>query len=77
MPDAEAVHSIRRSDNSSFWDQGYPAMMITDTSFLRNPHYHAPTDLPDTLDYGRMSQVATGVAGAVAHLSGASLPKSK
>lgn len=73
----EAVHSIRRSDNSSFWDQGYPAMMITDTSFLRNPHYHAPTDLPDTLDYGRMSQVATGVAGAVAHLSGASLPKSK
>jgi hypothetical protein len=43
--------------------------MITDTSFLRNPHYHAMTDLPDTLDYNCMSQVAYGVAGALALLS--------
>ena len=45
------VHSICLSDNSSFWDYGYPALMITDTAFLRNPHYHLPTDTPDTLDY--------------------------
>ena len=55
----------------TFWRQGYPALMITDTSFFRNPHYHAPTDLPDTLDYARMTQVTIGVAGAIAHLSGA------
>ena len=65
----EAVHAIRLSDNSSFWDQGYPALMLTDTSFLRNPHYHLSSDTPDTLDYDRMAQVTLGVAGAVAHLA--------
>ena len=44
----EKVHEIRLSDNSSFWDQGYPALMLTDTSFLRNPNYHQATDTPDT-----------------------------
>ena len=42
----ELIRDIRRSDNSSFWDQGYPALMITDTSYLRNPHYHPETDTP-------------------------------
>jgi Zn-dependent M28 family amino/carboxypeptidase len=64
----EAVHEIRLSDNSSFWDQGYPALMLTDTSFLRNPHYHQPTDTPETLDYDRMAQVTLGVAGALRRL---------
>ena len=63
------VWQFRRSDNSSFWDQGYPALMLTDTSFLRNPHYHQPTDTPETLDYGRMVQVTRGVAGAVRWLA--------
>jgi hypothetical protein len=65
----EAVHSIRLSDNSSFWDHGFPALMLTDTSFLRNPHYHRPTDTPDTLDYPRMARVTVGVAGGVARLA--------
>jgi Zn-dependent M28 family amino/carboxypeptidase len=65
----EAVHEIRRSDNSSFWDQGYPALMLTDTSFLRNPHYHQPTDTPETLDYERMAQVTLGVVGALRRLA--------
>jgi len=43
------------SDNWSFWKEGYPALMITDTAFLRNPHYHAAPDLPETLDYERMA----------------------
>jgi Zn-dependent M28 family amino/carboxypeptidase len=64
----EAIHEIRLSDNSSFWDQGYPALMLTDTSFLRNPHYHQASDTPDTLDYERMAQVTLGVAGAVVRL---------
>ena len=67
----ERIHAIRLSDNSSFWDQGYPALMITDTSFCRNPHYHQSTDTPDTLDYARLTQATLGVAGAVARLSGA------
>jgi Zn-dependent M28 family amino/carboxypeptidase len=68
----EAIHEIRLSDNSSFWDQGYPAIMLTDTSFLRNPHYHQVSDTPDTLDYDRMAQVTLGVAGALRRLGRAS-----
>lgn len=67
----EALNAIRLSDNSSFWDQGYPALMLTDTSFLRNPHYHRPTDTPDTLDYARMAEVTLGIASAVSWMAGA------
>lgn len=66
----ERVQEIRRSDNSSFWDQGYPALMLTDTSFLRNANYHMASDTPDTLDYDRMAEVAVGVGGGVAWLAG-------
>ena len=64
----EKIHEIWLSDNSSFWDQGYPALMLTDTSFLRNPNYHQATDTPDTLDYPRMSEVTLGVASAMREL---------
>ncbi len=66
----EKIHEIRLSDNSSFWDQGYPALMLTDTSFLRNPNYHLATDTPDTLDYPRMTEVTLGVAAAMRRLLG-------
>jgi hypothetical protein len=65
----ERVHSIRLSDNSSFWDNGYAALMLTDTSFLRNPHYHAESDRPGTLNYACMAQATNGVAGGVARLA--------
>lgn len=61
----ERVHSIRLSDNSSFWDFGYRALMLTDTSFFRNPNYHRASDRPETLDYPRMVQVTRGVAGGL------------
>lgn len=65
----EKINEIRLSDNSSFWDYGYPALMLTDTSFLRNPNYHQATDTPDTLDYPRMTDVTLGVASAVRRLA--------
>ena len=65
----EKINEIRLSDNRSFWDQGYPALMLTDTSFLRNPNYHRATDTPDTLDYQRMTEVTIGVASALRFLS--------
>jgi Zn-dependent M28 family amino/carboxypeptidase len=67
----EWINAIRLSDNSSFWDQGYPALMLTDTSFLRNPNYHFLTDTPETLDYERMAEVTRGIEAAVRYLSGA------
>ena len=66
----QAIHDIRLSDHGSFWDQRYPAVMVTDTSFHRNPHYHQPSDTPQTLNYEAMTQVTIGVAGAVAKFCG-------
>ena len=59
------VIGIDFSDHWSFGKFGYKALMVTDTAFYRNPHYHAPTDVPNTLDYGRMAQVIAGLQAAV------------
>jgi Zn-dependent M28 family amino/carboxypeptidase len=56
---------IDASDQLSYWDAGIPAVMITDTSFLRNPNYHNPGDTADTLDYERMAGVVTEVFNAL------------
>ena len=56
-----ALPLTRLSDNASFWDRRYPSLMITDTAFLRNPHYHLESDSADTLDYGFMGQVTRAV----------------
>ena len=62
------VYGIDFSDHWSFNRHGYPAVMLTDTAFYRNPHYHKPTDRPDTLDYKRAAAVINGLAGAVLNL---------
>lgn len=51
MPD------IGLSDHSSFWKENYPAVMITDSAFYRNPHYHQPSDTMDTLDFRFMAEL--------------------
>ena len=56
------------SDHRSFWKHGYPGLMITDTAFMRNPHYHQETDTADTLDYGRFARVTEGIVRAVRRL---------
>lgn len=55
------VPPTRWSDHSPFWDAGYPAMMVTDTSFMRNPHYHKPSDKIETLDLDFLSGVCRGL----------------
>uniref|UniRef100_UPI003567C6FA M28 family peptidase n=1 Tax=Pontiella sp. TaxID=2837462 RepID=UPI003567C6FA len=57
------------SDHHNFWNQGYPAVMVTDTAFLRNRRYHAAGDTADRLDYDRMAKVVAGVFEAVVHLA--------
>ncbi|WP_119299621.1 M20/M25/M40 family metallo-hydrolase [Dongia deserti] len=49
---------LNRSDHAPFWQAGVPAIMWTDTSEFRNPHYHLASDTPDTLDYEFMCDVA-------------------
>ncbi len=55
------VPDIRRSDNAAFWEYGYPAIMITDTSNYRNRNYHNAGDVYRTLDYDRMARLVSGL----------------
>ncbi len=63
------LFGIDLSDNVSYWDQGYPAIMVTDTAFFRNERYHTAADTPDTLDYARMAEVVRGLCQAVVDLT--------
>ena len=53
------------SDHRNFWAFGYPALMINDTAFLRNPHYHMPTDTIETLDFDRMTEVVSSACRGI------------
>jgi Zn-dependent M28 family amino/carboxypeptidase len=55
------IPGVAWSDQWSFWQHGYPGIMITDTAPFRYPHYHAATDTPDKLDYDRFTLVVSGV----------------
>lgn len=60
-----SIPGVDFSDHANYWDAGYPATMITDTSFYRDENYHTVQDTPDTLDYKRMAQVVQGVYAAI------------
>ena len=68
------LDALGMSDHWSFWQQGYRAVMMTDTAFFRYPHYHKASDTPEKLDYPRMAQVVFGVAGTMSRLAGGSPP---
>ena len=57
------------SDHLNYWQQGYPAVMITDTSFYRNEHYHTAEDTLEKLDYNRMAKVVQAIHATILELS--------
>ena len=63
------VSAIWRSDHGNYWLAGYNAVMITDTSEFRTPHYHLPSDTIDTLDFDRMAGVVDALEVAVRDLA--------
>lgn len=74
------VHSLRApgsfagvdwSDHLSFWKLGLPAVLVTDTSFHRNPNYHGANDTPDTLNYDAMVKVVLSLHGVLWNNGGA------
>ena len=65
----EFVPGIGWSDHLSFWRQGYPALMITDTAPYRYPHYHRPSDTPDKIDYSSLARVTDGLRGMMTLLA--------
>ena len=66
----EALPDVRRSDHAAFWDEGYSAVMLTDTANFRNPHYHQPTDTIETLDLNFLEGVIDIVMASVQDLAG-------
>jgi Zn-dependent M28 family amino/carboxypeptidase len=60
--------ATRLSDHSPFWDAGYPAVMVTDTAFLRNPHYHKLSDTLETLDQDFLTGVCQGLMAGIRSL---------
>jgi hypothetical protein len=56
------------SDHRNYWEFGYNAIMITNTSFYRNPNYHQTSDKIETLDLNRMCKVIDEVSNCVINL---------
>lgn len=71
---ALAIHpmarNFSRSDHVRFWEAGLPAIHVTDTANFRNPHYHRPTDTPDTIDYETVARIGAATALFIEDLAG-------
>ncbi|MGD9895387.1 MAG: M28 family peptidase [Dehalococcoidia bacterium] len=65
-----AVRNFARSDHAVFWRARIPAVLVTDTANFRNPHYHRPTDTPETLDYERVAAIVRATALLLARVAG-------
>jgi len=63
------VPGVGWSDHKPFWDQGYKAVMVTDTAPFRYPHYHQPTDTADKINYPALARVTLGLSKVVQEIS--------
>jgi hypothetical protein len=63
------IPGVSWSDQWSFWQQGYPAIMVTDTAPFRYPYYHSSNDTPDKLDYDRFTLVVSGMEKVIEDLT--------
>ena len=57
------------SDQWSFWQEGWPGIMVTDTAPFRYPYYHTAFDTADKVDFERMARVADGLRNVVVSLA--------
>lgn len=65
----EGVPGVGWSDHWAFWQEGFPAVMVTDTAPFRYVHYHTPQDTPDKLDYKSLARVVEGLVQVVTELA--------
>jgi Zn-dependent M28 family amino/carboxypeptidase len=65
----ERIPGAGWSDHWSFWQQGYPAIMVTDTAIFRYPHYHLASDTPDKINYESMVRVVHGLESVIEDLA--------
>jgi hypothetical protein len=65
----EALPGVGWSDHWAFWQQGYPAVMVTDTALFRDPNYHRVSDTIDKLDFERLARVVVALQATVLELA--------
>jgi Zn-dependent M28 family amino/carboxypeptidase len=63
-----SIEGVGWSDHWSFWQCGYPGVMVTDTAPFRYRHYHTMEDTPDKIDYERTARVVEGLGIVVGDL---------
>jgi Zn-dependent M28 family amino/carboxypeptidase len=63
------VPGVGWSDHWSFWEAGYPAVMVTDTAPYRYPWYHTPDDTPDKIDFDKLAAVVDGFEHVIGSLA--------
>ena len=63
------IPGVDWSDHWSFWQEGYPALMVTDTAPYRYPHYHTAQDTPDKVNYEALARVVKGLEGMLRDLT--------
>ena len=63
------IPGVDWSDHWAFWQEGYPALMVTDTAPYRYPHYHTAEDTPDKVNYEALARVVKGLEGMLRDLA--------
>ncbi|VXD15643.1 Peptidase, M28 family [Planktothrix serta PCC 8927] len=63
------IPGVGWSDHWSFWQVGYPALMVTDTAPFRYPYYHTQQDTPDQIDYDSLTYVVSGLQSVIQDLT--------
>lgn len=63
------IQGVDWSDHASFWDEGYPAVMLTDTAPFRYPYYHRKEDTPDRLDYVSFARATLATDNVIRRLA--------
>ena len=69
------IDGVGWSDHWSFWQYGYPALMVTDTAPFRYPYYHTAADTPDKLSYDQMARIVSGLEKVVHELASPTPPE--
>lgn len=59
------------SDHWAFWEEGFPAVMVTDTAPFRYPAYHSHNDRPELVQYERMARVVSGLQAVILEIANA------
>ncbi len=61
------IEGLSDSDHRNYRKFGYDALMLTNTGYMRTPHYHLPSDTPETLNYLKMAEVVKGFVAYLEH----------